>query len=109
VRKRQKCTCCETTQEEYLLPDFSMIEPTTPNGSKDKYKNQHIWSLSMDNSKLEKCLTPEISTIWIFFHHKTKDNKIYKNFTKFTVTVPLVLSKGTKEAMKFTKISQYSQ
>jgi hypothetical protein len=62
VRKRQKCTCCETTQEEYLLPDFSIFEPISPNESKDEYKNQHIWSLSMDNSKLEKCLTPETAT-----------------------------------------------
>jgi hypothetical protein len=63
MRKSQKCTCCETTQEEYLLPNFYMFEPTTPKGSKDEYKNQHIWSLSMDNSKLGKYLTPETSTI----------------------------------------------
>jgi hypothetical protein len=62
VRKCQKCTCCETTQEEYLLPVFSMFDPVTPNGSKDEYRNQHIWSLSMDNSKLEKCLTPETTS-----------------------------------------------
>ncbi len=62
VRKRQKCTCCETTQEEYLLPDFSLFDPVTPNGSQDEYRDQHIWSLSMDNSNLEKCLTPETTT-----------------------------------------------
>jgi hypothetical protein len=64
IRKRKKCTtCCETIQEEYLLPDFSIFEPNTPNGSKDKYRNKHIWNLSMDNSKLEKCLTPKTSTL----------------------------------------------
>ena len=62
VRKRTKCTCCETTQEEYLLPDFSMFDPVTPNGSQDEHKNQHIWSISIDNNNLEKCLTPETTT-----------------------------------------------
>jgi hypothetical protein len=62
IRKRKKCTCCETIQEEYLLPDFSIFEPNTPNGLKDEYRNQHIWSLSMYNSKLQKCLMPEMST-----------------------------------------------
>jgi hypothetical protein len=60
----------------------------------------------MENSKLEKCLTPEISTV-IFL---TTNDEIYNNFTKFTVTVPLVLPKGKKETTeKFTKISQNSQ
>ena len=40
----------------------------------------------------------------------TKDSeKFTKNFTIFTVTVPLVLPIGTKDSEKFTKISQYSQ
>jgi hypothetical protein len=45
-----------------LLPDFSMFDPVTPNGSQDEHKNQHIWSISIDNDNLEKCLTPETTT-----------------------------------------------
>jgi hypothetical protein len=40
---------------------------------------------------------------------KKNEEKFTRNFTIFTVTVPLVLPTGTKDSEKFTKISQYSQ
>ncbi len=44
-----------------------------------------------------------------FLPKQAPAKEIYKNFAIFTVTVPLVLPTGTKDAEKFTKISQYSQ
>jgi hypothetical protein len=42
-------------------------------------------------------------------YEKQNRREIYKNFTTFTVTIPLVLPIGTKDSEKFTKISQHSQ
>jgi hypothetical protein len=58
IRKSIKCTCCEMKAEDILLPEISLFEPDTPNGSQDERLNQHIWSLTDSSSQLPDCLEP---------------------------------------------------